>query len=223
MIRLSESYEQDVRQREYGVAVKSKRRSERSRLATERQREGKADLRAIADLLDPRTGGLPNDDESASVPSEETAVSGRGSPRGSKLFSMDDNSDTASKETWQEQRATASWNEDFIWGEGYLSLRKSELLKVRRTGTTPGGSGSDKDGLCACWAYGRKKEVQDAGQTEGWLPPSAAAREEEGDWLQYIVEVSWKAEGNGCINLSEGDMVFVKRSGVVGGCVLDTY
>ena len=60
----SVDYERKLLQREYGKDVKEARNIERSRLARERmewrQRQGKADLEAIAEMLDPKIGGLPD-------------------------------------------------------------------------------------------------------------------------------------------------------------------
>ena len=57
-------YERKLQQRVYGKDVKQERSIERSRLARERmewmQRAGKADPEAIAEMLDPKIGGLPD-------------------------------------------------------------------------------------------------------------------------------------------------------------------
>ena len=58
-------YERKLQQRVYGNwDIKQERSIERSRLARERmewrQREGKADPEAIAEMLDPKIGGLPD-------------------------------------------------------------------------------------------------------------------------------------------------------------------
>ena len=63
-IRPSRDYEDKLQLREYGEDVKRERGIERARLARERmerrQRAGKADPAAIAEMLDPKIGGLPD-------------------------------------------------------------------------------------------------------------------------------------------------------------------